>query len=190
MSVSNVASGQSLPTVFGTPGSATRSSILVDNKAYPFQSSPYTVYAGSCLSNNPGTATANASGLYSGEVQPGLEVTPRPQIHVPALELTVTTASGAVATGARVTVTDTNTGCTYNGNSIKRVYTANAGGHLSSSATGANESGLPFGTYSVCASLQVGSEVQSETKTVKVENYAAAGTTLPLKLAKAGKQCP
>lgn len=187
MYVVNSASGQPAPPI-GTPG-ATRSAIQVDKAVYPFKSSEYTVYAGSCTTNNPGTSTANKVGLYSGEISPGSIV--RPQIRMPAFELTVTNASGVIAPGARVTMTDTNSGCKYSGNSIKRVFTTNAGGHLSNSATGPNESALPFGTYKICASLKVGTEVQSlePTTTVKVENFATAGTTLALKLAKAGKEC-
>lgn len=187
MSVANATSGQPT-TVIGTPGVTTRKAIQVDKAVYPFKSpSEYTVYAGSCTSNNPGTAGGNAVGLYAAVVPPAAIL--KPQIHVPALELTVTNASGALAAGAKVTVTDSNSGCKFGGTSIKRTYTANAGGHLSNGATGPTEAGLPYGIYTVCASLKVGSAFQSITeKEVKVQNFTA-GTTLPLKLKTGGSEC-
>ncbi len=187
MYVVNATSGQPA-RVIGTPGATPRKTIQTAEKVFPFKSpSEYTVYAGACLSNNPGTALANASGLYSAIVPPAAEL--KPQIHVPALELTVTNATGAIAVGAKVTVTDTNSNCKYGGTAIKRTYAANAAGHLSATATGPTEAGLPYGIYSVCASLKVGTETQSVTqKEVKVQNYST-GTVLPLKLAKGGSEC-
>jgi Tfp pilus assembly protein PilV len=186
MTVINATHSLSLPV--GTPGNVLRSKTQV-KALFPFKSSEYTVYAGSCASNNPGTAPANASGLYSAEAKPKALLTP--QIHVPALELTVTNAIGAYAAGARVTVTDANSTCKYNGSSIKRIFTANAVGHLSNKAAGETEAGLPFGTYNICASLKVGSEYQSaKAEAVKVENLTSVGTTLALKLATGGKECP
>src|SRR6185312_4300501 len=185
MTVINATHGLTVP--IGTPGNVLRNKIQVAGALFPFESSEYTVYAGSCPSNNPGTAPANASGLYSAEVKPEGVLTP--QIHVPALELTLTNATGASAVGARVTVTDANAACKYNGSSIKRVFTTNANGHLSNAA-GETEAGLPFGTYNVCASLPVGGEYQSaKAEAVTVENFSF-GTTLALNLAKGGSACP
>jgi Tfp pilus assembly protein PilV len=187
MYVVNAASGQPA-RVIGIPGAATRNAIQTAEAVFPFKSpSEYTVYAGSCASNNPGTAPANATGLYSAVVPPAAEL--KPQIHVPALELTVTNASGAIAVGAKVTVTDTNSNCKSGGSAIKRTYAANAAGHLSATAAGPTEAGLPYGIYTVCASLKVGTEFQSVTqKEVNVQSYSA-GTILPLKLAKGGSEC-
>jgi type II secretory pathway pseudopilin PulG len=187
MYVVNAASGQPA-RVIGIPGGTTRSAIQTAEAVFPFKSpSEYTVFAGSCASNNPGTAPANAVGLYSAVVPPASVL--NPQIHVPSLELTVTNASGAIAVGAKVTVTDANTSCKSGGSSIKRTYKANAAGHLSATATGQTEAGLPYGTYNICASLKVGTEVQSASqKEVKVQNFTT-GTSVPLKLAKGGSEC-
>jgi len=77
MYVVNATSGQP-GQAFGTPGSATRSAVQIDPKVFPFKSpSEYTVYAGSCATNNPGTSPANAVGLYSAVVPPGKELNPR-----------------------------------------------------------------------------------------------------------------
>jgi type II secretory pathway pseudopilin PulG len=179
MSVINATNGFSEPV--GTPGGARTSTLT--KAVFPFKGpSEYTVYTGSCASNNPGTAGGNAVGLYSGVVTPSK--TYEPQIHVPALELTVTNNSGVIATGAKVIVTDTNSSC-----KTKRTFTANGGGHLSSKEGGLTEPGLPYGIYSVCASLKVGKETQAATKEVKVQNFAAAGTTLALKLEKGKSEC-
>jgi type II secretory pathway pseudopilin PulG len=192
MTVANATNGVSLPV--GTPGGA-RSSVL-SKAVFPFKSpSAYTVYAGSCTTNNPGTAGANATGIYSAVLAPN-EKPLGIQIHVPALEVTVKNASGAIAVGAKVTVTDSNSACKSEGASIKRTYWTNSAGHLASELAktkpteAATEAGLPFGTYAVCASLKVGTEFQSVSATaVKVENFTSTGTTLALNLAKAGKEC-
>lgn len=179
MSVINATHGFSESV--GAPGGA-RTNVLTKT-VFPFKSpAEYTVYAGSCTSNNPGTAGGNAVGLYSGVVAPEALLTP--QIHVPALELTVTNNSGVIAAGAKVVVTDTNSSC-----KAKRTFTANSGGHLASQENGLTEPGLPYGIYSVCASLKVGKETQAATKEVKVQNFAAAGTTLALKLEKGKTEC-
>jgi Tfp pilus assembly protein PilV len=189
MTVANATSTFS-PWLVGTPAVTTRTAIQTKEGVFPYKSpSEYTVYAGSCATNNPGSS--NPIGLYSAVVPPGALL--KPQIHVPALELTVTKASGVPAEGAQVTVTDANSSCKYNGSSIKRVFTANAAGHLSNKAKGETEAGLPFGTYNICASLKVGtgSYERAESKAVKVENFTTTGTTLALKLVTGSKEeCP
>jgi hypothetical protein len=110
-------------------------------------------------------------------------------IRVPALEVTVKNAAGAIVSGAKVTVTDANSSCKYKGSSVKRTYLTNTAGHLSSSATGPTEPGLPYGVYSVCASLKVGTKFQSVTaKEVKVQNFAAS-TPLAMNLVEGGSEC-
>jgi hypothetical protein len=107
MTVANATSTLS-PWLVGTPGVTTRTAIQTKEAVFPYKSpSEYTVYAGSCATNNPGSASP--LGFYSSVVAPSVVL--KPQIHVPALELTVTKASGVAAEGARITVTDANSAC-------------------------------------------------------------------------------
>jgi type II secretory pathway pseudopilin PulG len=200
MYVVNATSGKPA-TVIGNPGVSPRSAIQVDEAVFPFKSpSEYTVYAGSCTSNNPGTVGANKEGLYSAVVPPASILTP--QIHVPALELTVTTKSGSegktgteeTLSGVAVTLTDLK--CKSSGANVARKYTTNAGGHLSSSKTGPTEAGVPFGTYKVCALATVNGQTRrAEKSEVKVEDFTAGttlkpgGTVLKLNLEKSSLGC-
>jgi type II secretory pathway pseudopilin PulG len=183
--------------VVGTPGTGTRSSVLAARSLYPFSGSKYTVYAGSCPTNNPGTA--NASGLYSGELAPGATV--KPQIHVPALELTVTTGEGKegkegkelVVAGAKVTLTDLK--CESGSAKVKRTYKTNTEGHLSTETaaktfTGPTEAGVPFGTYAICASATINGEKRSAAiSEQKVEDFSSKGTVVKMKLTTTGTEC-
>jgi type II secretory pathway pseudopilin PulG len=198
MYVNNATNGVSLAV--GTPGGA-RSSILA-KKVFPFKSpGEYTVYAGYCSSNNPGTSTANRVGLFSGLAAP--EAILKPQIHVPALELTVTTKSGRegkegtelVVAGAKVTLTDRN--CKYNGSNVKRTYMTNSGGHLANEAAvkeelatkepkAPTEAGMPFGAYEICASATINGEARyAKVTEQKVEDFTSKGTVLKVNLQKA-----
>jgi type II secretory pathway pseudopilin PulG len=173
---------------FGTPG-PTRLAPLVDKALYPFKSQ-YTVFAGACSTNNPdpnGTLKANDIGLASFEIPPkGLA---KPRIYVPALELTVESATGGVVANASVTATDENSTCKFESKSVKHTFKTNLAGHLSSSEKGQTEAGLPFGTYKVCASAKISGRLQSKiVEKVSVQNLAA-GTILKLKLAEGGSEC-
>jgi type II secretory pathway pseudopilin PulG len=198
MSIYNSLSGVPV-TPYGTPGGSTRyptteiepAAYPFKNTLYPFKESKYTVYAGSCASNNPdpeGKTTANDVGLASVEVLPGKTLKPR--IYVPALEVTVTDSAGVALSGATVTLTDANANCKYSGAAIKRKYVTNLAGHLSNSASGSTEAGVPFGTYTVCASAKVGGKtLVSTTKEVHAENFTTTGNTLPIKLTTEGTAC-
>ena len=86
MTVANATNGVSLPV--GTPG--VRAAASSTKAVFPFKSpGAYTVYAGSCTTNNPGTTGANATGIYSAVLAPNAKPLGI-QIHVPALEVTVT----------------------------------------------------------------------------------------------------
>jgi type II secretory pathway pseudopilin PulG len=177
------------PTAYGTPGGS-RSARPVAEKLFPFKGSKYTVYAGSCLSNNPnpdGSKPGNNVGIGSIEVPPyGVGTA---QIQVPALELTVESGSKPVA-GAKVTVTDENAGCKSGGSAVKRTFTTNGGGHLALTETGTTEAGLPFGTYKICASKKIGTTTfRAELTKVSVENFTSVGTVKALPLTTAGTEC-
>jgi hypothetical protein len=175
---------------------------LTDKKVFPYKSpSEYTVYAGSCTTNNPGTSSANKEGLFSAVVPPKAEL--RPQIHVPALELTVTTKNAEgkqlAVSGAKVTLTDTK--CKSGSTNVKRTYWTNAAGHLSNEGalkkpTEPTEAGVPFGTYKVCASATINGELRRvELAEVKAENFTAGtplnpgGTVLTMNLVKGSPAC-
>jgi hypothetical protein len=205
MYVINSISGQP-GKVIGTPGGATRSSTQIATNVFPFKSSEYVVYAGSCTTNNPGTSSTNKVGLFSGEIAPKAEV--KPTLRVPALEVTVTTKSGQegkegteqIVSGAKVTLTDTkckNAGGTL----VKRTYYTNSAGHLSNEAAvkeeqatkkpvALTEPAVPFGAYNVCASATIGTELRTATASeVKVEDFTSKGTALKLNLVKGSTAC-
>jgi type II secretory pathway pseudopilin PulG len=177
------------PTAYGTPG-GTRSARPVAEKLFPFKGSKYTVYAGSCPSNNPnpsGAKTENNVGIGSIEVPPDGVGTAR--IQVPALNLTVENGSKPLG-GAKVTVTDENSGCKSGGSAVKRTFTTNSGGHLALTEKGVTEAGLPFGIYKICASKKIGTTTfRAELTKVSVENFTRTGTVKLLPLTTAGAEC-
>ncbi len=164
---------------FGTPNLTTRSSTLEDKAVFPFKTK-YAVYAGSCTTNNPDpeSKSINAAAIASVAVTGG--GTSTPTIQIPALNLTVTYNS-AVVKGAKVIVTDAN--CKYNGSNVKREYTTNKLGHIVNSGTSAElEStteavGLPFGTYTICASASVKNGTTTETRRGSVTGVAVNNLT-------------
>jgi type II secretory pathway pseudopilin PulG len=188
----------------GTPGGVTRSSTQIAGNVFPFKSSEYVAFAGSCASNNPGTSSTNKVGLFSGELVPKGKATPT--IRVPALEVTVTTKSGKegkegtvqIVSGAKVTLTDRN--CKFNGINVKRTYTTTMAGHLSNEAAVKQEvatkelptkvlapveSGVPFGTYEICASATINGEARyAKLAEQKVEDFTSKGTVVTLNLTK------
>lgn len=180
MALFNSESGSSA-LLSGTPG-GTRTPTLKKENLFPFKTK-YTIYAGSCETSNPDPKEEkpeNDAALAKVAVPAGETVSPAPQIQVPALNLTLT-SSGSPVSGARVTVTDSQ--CKYNSVNVKRVFTTNSGGHLASPTTGVEEPGLPWGKYTVCASVPSGSSYRKvETSSpVAVENLST-GTSLALSL--------
>jgi hypothetical protein len=136
--------------VVGTPGGI-REPIVNATPLFPFTSA-YTLYPGSCSSNNPnpeGKNPAGAAGVKTAVAPRGATAAPV-TLQLPALELTVKKSS-TVVKGAKVTITDTS--CKEaKGNLIRRTYTTNEAGMPSNSETGAAEPALPWGKYTICAS--------------------------------------
>ena len=131
---------------------ATRAlNITTPSTLFPF-TSPYSVYAGTCGLNNPGTG----AGLGSGTVPVGGSLNPGPTIQLPSLQVTLWsgTAPGASTQGSRVSggdvvVRDTRPGCL-----VTRTLTTNtnANGQVPDDASGRPMIGLPYGNdYEVCA---------------------------------------
>lgn len=148
----------------------TRQPVVSAYPLFPF-TSPYTVYAGSCSANNPGSGEGQASaivpvGKASGEVE----------VQLPALEVTVKEGSKAIK-GAKVTITDKSCKDT-NGSLVKRFYTTNSDGKqfTAGSPTEAVEPAIPWGSYEVCASALVGGKFRRK-KGISVTAQSLTGTT-------------
>lgn len=186
MMVFNFESGTSA-TSYGTPG-GTRTATIKTPAIFPFKGK-YTVYGGSCTTNNPDPeekVEANRAAMAFPLVPPN--ETAKPRIQLPALNLVVSYGGNPIS-GARVTITDNNSACKYSGNAIKRVYTTNAAGQQATSAAGAAEPGLPWGKYKICASAKVKTSptteyrrIESGSTAINVENLTATGTPLALNL--------
>jgi hypothetical protein len=184
----------SVAKLVGTPGTPLPSYSV--SNLFPF-SSPYSLYAGTCTQNNPGTGPA----LANVTVPAGGSVSAAGPIQLPALQLTVhsgdTPASpGSPVSGAKVTIKDLATGC---GNLV-RTFTSNVSGQLPNP-------GLPYGTYEVCSQASFGSiqrrnyvnttSAPSAKEAVPVQNTSAGtvrdiylGTSAPLITTGVGATCP
>jgi Tfp pilus assembly protein PilV len=136
---------------------------------FPF-TSPDTVYAGACASNNPNpngeTNPPAAAAMASVIVPAGGMALPGAEIQLPALNLSVWSGPSSASPGsklanAHVTVSDEN--CIVSGRAVKRTFTTTSAGLLANPANPAvPDPGLPWGTYEVCADN--GSRHQTVTK--------------------------
>jgi hypothetical protein len=144
---------------------------------YPFSSSSYVYWAGTCAANKPPAGVM----LGSTVVTSGGTSATTPQL--PAFYPTVTgeSATGAMVplSGAKLTVESTETGCTG-----KREFLTNPSGQL-------NEPGLPYDNYKVCASGLVttrkatGTETETKTRHATAPNVSVksvTGTPLTLEI--------
>jgi type II secretory pathway pseudopilin PulG len=158
--------GMESARIFSTSGGA-RSSAIKATPLFPF-SSAYTIYAGSCESNKPGSggaaAMANVVAPAGGEAAPV-------KLQLPALQLVVKNGISVVE-GATITITDRACRDASN-NLLKRTYTSNKKGLPSNSATGPAELGLPWGRYDICASASISGSVRRK----KVENVSVQSLT-------------
>jgi Tfp pilus assembly protein PilV len=142
---------------------------------FPF-TSPYTVYAGSCPSNEP-----SASAMASAIVPAGGKASAPVTVQMPAFEVIVKEGTKALK-GAKVTITDKN--CKdAKGNLAKRVYTTNAEGKQFTvgSLTEEVEPALPWGTYEVCAST-TGSKAKKKIVSSQTVQSLTATTALTINL--------
>ena len=178
--------GMTQARTFGTPGGS-RVSSITGTSLFPF-TSPYSVYAGACIGNNPNpTGMANppgAAAIGTVTVPPGTVTSPV-SIQLPALNLTVWSGSSSSSPGTKVTnatvkLSDDN--CSVSGNPVKRVYITNSNGALA-------DPGLPWSQYDVC--VDNGSRRQ-QINNVVVQNLTS-GTTLTVYMSGSGNQsgtCP
>jgi type II secretory pathway pseudopilin PulG len=136
--------------VFGSAG-GTRVPIVEAKPLFPF-SSAYTIYAGSCSSNNPDpngeginkAAYANVAALANASVSASVQL--------PVFDPTVwsgnkESSKGLALANADVWIKDAN--CTVSGKAVTRRYKTNSAGKLP-------ELGLPWGTYNVCVDTEPG----------------------------------
>lgn len=169
---------------YGTPGGAREVKLTPPpSPIFPF-SSPVSVWAGSCESNNPGAG----AGQGSVKLEPG-KVAPTMKLQVPAYELTVKNGSSVVQ-GAAIKVTDES--CRNSkGNKVVREYVSEKNGHQSNSSTGSTEYGVPYGTYEVCAAATISGSTRHETKSVTIHSLTSATTqTIDLSSGYSGGSCP
>jgi type II secretory pathway pseudopilin PulG len=153
---------------YWTPTKA-RQEEIVATPIFPF-TTPDTVYAGACESNNPGSG----AGLGNVTLSPNKTYSPTLELQVPALEVTVKNGSSVIS-GAKITITDEK--CVVSGSNLKREYTSEASGHQSSAANGSPEYGLPYGTYKICASASISGNTKKRTvEGVAVQSYSSAKT--------------
>lgn len=173
---------------YWSPGKARVASITA-TPLFPF-TTPDSVYAGACESNNP----TSGPGIATNVLLKPAETAPTLKLQVPALEITVKNGS-TVLSGAKITITDSS--CESGGSKVKRVYTSDASGHQNSSASAPvtePEFGLPWGTYDLCASANISGTVRFvKSSAVQVKNYASA-TAVTLSIPSSGSgtsgECP
>ncbi|MGH2973835.1 MAG: prepilin-type N-terminal cleavage/methylation domain-containing protein [Solirubrobacterales bacterium] len=146
----------------------TRQEEIVAAPIFPF-TSPDTVYAGACELNNPGSGAAQGSVTLS----PGKTYSPTLELQVPALELTIKSGSSTIITGAKIIITDEN--CKVGNSYLAREYTSESKGHQSSASNGQAEYGLPYGTYTICASANIsGTNRRLYSEKVKVQSLTSS----------------
>jgi type II secretory pathway pseudopilin PulG len=123
---------------------------LTSAKVYPFKTTPYSVYAGSCISNSPDAKNEGINPTAIAKIPvTGGSFTER-RIQVPALNAVVT-LEGNKLEGATVVATDKS--CQYNTVNVARTFTTDKVGHIATSTAVSTEAiGLPYGEYTVCAS--------------------------------------
>ena len=150
--------GMSVAKTFTGANSAT---LTTTSTLFPYPSpSAYSVYAGTCPSNNPDPTAAGANPLAFANVTvpaSGTGTTPDNVIQLPSLWLTVrdgssSTSQGNVVNGADVHITDMN--CSP---LVTRTLATNNSGQLAdATGTAATDPGLPYSTnYRVCADANI-----------------------------------
>jgi hypothetical protein len=171
---------------FGTVG--TPKSELTATPLFPFTSKD-TVYAGSCEGDNPNpNSESNPPGaLAMASVFVPANGATKATIQLPPLNLTVKNGNTKTAiSGAEVAITDLN--CI----GARRAYTTNSSGQLP-------EPGLPWSTYTVCASAPIKTEIKkNEFQTVtrhaeiksSVENINGTTAEISINSGSTSGTCP
>ena len=127
---------------------------------FPFASSPYNLYAGSCTSANPSTYGETVA---SAAVQRAQEAGPV-VVRVPTLTLNIKNGAGTALIPGNITIKAAGTGCP------ERVSRTSA-------PTGTFSVDLPYGPYTVCSDNGVaGSGGRSKIETVTNDNHTPTGS--------------
>jgi Tfp pilus assembly protein PilX len=151
---------------FGTVGKL-ETPVNSSKTLFPF-TAPYTVYAGSCLADNPET-NDSAVKAPTATVLAGADV----PVTVPMPPLTVLTDRGTKSspgTGVEATGNITDTGCAAEGITAKRTIKTESSGKLLV--------GLPYGTYSMCLVANISGKNYAIT-TAGIKNNSPSGVTVP-----------
>jgi Tfp pilus assembly protein PilV len=152
---------------------------------FPF-TSPYSVYAGTCGLNNPGSG----SGMGSSTVPIGGTVT-GPTLQLPSLLVTVfsgtsSSSPGSPVSGGDITVYDDN--CDF-----QRTLTTstNSSGRVPDDGSGRPMTGLPYGTnYDICANNSGGTD-RRVVSDFDVVSSGSTGTALNIYIGgTTGGSCP
>jgi len=164
--------GMSSAKLVGAP-EGTRFSEKTVESLFPF-TSPDSIYAGSCTTNNP----ESGSSIVSVTV-PSNGTAATQTILLPPLNLNVK-REGTAYNGAEVVTKDNN--CETGGHEVKRSFTTAT---VSGTAGRLAEPGLPWGQYTVCASASITKSGTTKTyhetvEAVRVES--TSGTSLEMNL--------
>lgn len=149
--------------------SGNREATVSATSLFPF-TTPYSLYAGWCSSNNPNPKSEKeppGAAAMASVVVPAGKAAPAATIQLPALNVTVKNGS-TLLNGATVRLTETN--C-----NAQRFFTTNSSGALA-------DPGMPWGTYEVCASATIsGGSRRKKQSGVSVQNLTS-GTSLTFDL--------
>ena len=127
---------------------------------FPFPSTPYNLYAGSCTSANPSTYTETVASASVLPVQDAGPVV----VRVPTLTLNIKNGAGTAAIAGNITIKAAGAGCP------ERVARTAA-------PTGTFSVDLPYGPYTVCSDNGVaGSGGRSKIETVTNDNHTPTGS--------------
>jgi Tfp pilus assembly protein PilV len=122
----------------GTIG-AYKPTIASEKIVYPYpESSPYTVYAGSCEADSPGKFGVEPATVVVPPGATGAVSVPLPPVNIRVMSGTSAGEPGTLVENARASTTDE--GC-----DVKRSFTTTSSGALP-------RPGLPFGKYAMCVS--------------------------------------
>jgi hypothetical protein len=124
---------------------------------FPFATSPYNAYVGSCSDTNPSNYTSQSAA--STLVSPGSPATAL-SVHLPPITVNVKKSGNNLTTAANVKITSTTSGCTEVSTGL-------------TNATGSLTVPMPYGHYLVCADQ--GGRKATQTTT----NNVSAGVTAP-----------
>jgi type II secretory pathway pseudopilin PulG len=146
-----------------TPAIGAGNDALTINNLFPFATSRYNVYAGTCTDADPSRYTGET--VPSTLVTPGNPATPL-SVHLP--RITVNVKKGGLAQAATVRVASTVSGCG-----------ADVGTASTDPTTGQAVIPMPYGHYTICAVNSAGNKATVGTVFTPVNNTASAGVTAP-----------